>query len=85
MEYTGPERRSDCIRHEETINKLVHVVFGNGEPGLPEKVRAMEKSMLAIETDLNESKKARQQIAIGVIVGVVLAAFNLAVTFVHKL
>ena len=84
MSYDGPERRADNLRHEEQIDRLNHVVFGNGEPGLAENYRALKTMVDTITSDVKESKLARRQIAIGVVIGVVLAALNLITTLIHS-
>jgi hypothetical protein len=83
MSYDGPERRIDNLRHEEQIDRLNHVVFGNGEPGLAENYRALKTMVDSITSDVRESKLARRQIAIGVIIGVVVATLNLVMTLMR--
>lgn len=82
MSYEGPERRSDYVDMKDAIHKLEHTVNGNGTPGLAENYRMLKTMVEQMQGDLKESKQARRQIAIGVVVGVVLAALNLITTLV---
>jgi len=44
------ERRAECISHKETIEELKKAVFGNGRPGLKEKVTKLETMIWIVIT-----------------------------------
>lgn len=80
MSYDGPERRHDYANFKEDVSKLKYIVFGNGEPGLAEQYRTLSASVKQIKEDIEESKKVRSQIVIGVATGIILTTFNLLLT-----
>jgi hypothetical protein len=74
------ERRADYPAIKESIEKLEHLIYGNGEPGFGEQIREQRKMIEGIQSDINESKEVRKQIMVGIVVGIVLAAVNLIIT-----
>ena len=69
----------------KNINKLMDSVYGaNSKPGLDERSRILETKIDSISNDLKESKDARKQIFLGIVVGIALAIVNLVMTLIHK-
>lgn len=42
MSETNEERRYKCLLHENTLKDLKNAVFGNGRPGIKDRVIKME-------------------------------------------